>query len=97
MNRNSLIGGALIATIMSLMSVGGATAQPSSIYAPGSLFHAAPTDLILVVSDLVDLERAIKAGGPEERERSEASHVGRAALVGMPRHEPPTPPNEPTQ
>ena len=88
MTRNSLMGGALMATIMALMSVGGATAQPPSTYAPGSLLHAAPTDVILVVSDLVDLERAIKVGDLEERERSEALHVGRAAQVGMLPHEP---------
>ena len=76
MRKRSLIGGAIMATVMTLISVGGATAQsPQS----GDLFHAARTDVIMVVSDLVDLESAIKVGDAEERERRKALHVGRAS------------------
>lgn len=45
MRKRSLIGGAIMATVMTLMSVGGATAQPPQ---PGNLFYAAPTDVIIV-------------------------------------------------
>jgi hypothetical protein len=72
MKERSLIGGAVLATILTLMSVGVASAQPLQ---PGSLLPAAPTAAFLVVSDLVDLEWAVKAGNAEEREKVLASHA----------------------
>ena len=83
MRERSLIGGAVLATVMTLMSLGGATAQ---LPQPGSLFHAASTDVVLVVSDLVDLERAVKLGDAEERETVRA---GRSVQVKILAHWPP--------
>ena len=86
MKRTSLIGGALFAATITLISVVGSAAQPSTAlpapsYAQATL--AVPSqpsspDVILALSDMVDLERIIKATGSEERDRFKI-HVSRPA------------------
>lgn len=88
MKRTSLIGGALVAAAIALISVGGSAAHPSMAALPpngyAQLIVATPTqtssaDVILALSDLVDLERTIKAASPEQREMMKRS-VPRPAL-----------------
>ena len=86
MNRTTLIGGAVIATIVTLMSSLGAATQLSP---PGSSIQTAPTDVIIVVSDLVDLEGTAKINDDEERQRREVLHIGHAAHVAMDGRKPP--------
>jgi hypothetical protein len=86
MKLNSLIGAALFAASITLISVAGSAAQPletlpAHSYAQAT--HAIPKqpsspDLILALSDMVDLERTIKAMDPEERDRFKI-HVSRPA------------------
>jgi hypothetical protein len=87
MKRTSLIGGALITAAITLISVGGSLAHPptSALLAPSyaQATFAVPSqpnspDLILALSDVVDLERIIKATSPEERERFKI-HTSRPA------------------
>ncbi len=87
MKRSSLICGALIATVITLISVGGSLAHPPTpvILAPSyaqATFAVPPQpnspDVILALSDMVDLERIIKATSPEERERFKI-HTSRPA------------------
>ena len=86
MNRTSLIGGALFAATITLISVVGSAAQPSAAlpapsYAQATLatpMQPSSPDAILALSDMVDLERIIKATGPEERDRFKI-HVSRPA------------------
>ncbi len=78
MNRTSLICAALVAAAITLISVGGSVAHPTIAVSPGQSVTqttlAAPTqpsspDVIVALSDLVDLERTIKATSQEEREK----------------------------
>ncbi|WP_152565910.1 hypothetical protein [Devosia riboflavina] len=78
MKRTSLLGGALVAAAMTLISVGGSVAHPAMAALPPPSYaqatFATPTppsspDVILAVSDLVDLERTIKATSKEERDK----------------------------
>lgn len=86
MKRTSLIGGAFIAAAITLISVGGSLAHPSAAVPAPSYAQAtlAPpvqpnsSEVILALSDMVDLERIIKATSPEERERFKI-HTSRPA------------------
>ena len=78
MKRTSLLGGALVAAAMTLISVGGSVAHPAMTavpppsYAQATFATPAPPsspDVILAVSDLVDLERTIKATSQQERDK----------------------------
>lgn len=77
MKRISLIGAALLAATLTLIVVGDGAAQPLTVLSAASSAHtafAAPTlpsspDVILALSDIVDLERVIKATSLEEREK----------------------------
>ncbi len=77
MKRISLIGGALLAATITLIAVGDGAAQPLTVLSAASSAQAAfaaPTqpsspDVILALSDIVDLERVIKATSLEERDK----------------------------
>lgn len=77
MKRISLIGGALLAATITLIAVSDGAAQPLTALSAASSAQtavAAPTlpsspDVIFALSDIVDLERAIKATSLEEREK----------------------------
>ena len=89
MKRASLIGGALFAATITLISVVGGATQPSTALPAPSYAQANFTvplqrsspDVILALSDMVDLERIIKATGPEERDRFKI-HVSKPAGHG---------------
>lgn len=77
MKRTSLIGAALAATAITLFSIAGTSANPATTVLPVPSYveatFAAPSpvalpDLVLALSDLVDVERMIRETGAEEHE-----------------------------
>ncbi len=82
MKRNSLIGGALAATAITLLSIAGSSASPPTAVLPAQNYIEATfaaqspltgPNLVLALSDLVDVEHMIKETSPEERARHQAA------------------------
>ncbi|QYO75577.1 hypothetical protein [Devosia salina] len=77
MKRTGLIGAALAATAITLFSIAGSSANPATVLPVPSYVEAtfvapspfAPSDLVLAISDLVDVERMIRETDAEERAR----------------------------
>lgn len=81
MKRTSLIGGALAATAITLLSIASSSANPSAAVLPAQNYVEATfaaqspltgPNLILALSDLVDVERMIRETSPEERARHQS-------------------------
>lgn len=79
MNKHNLFGGALLAaallaTIVTLVPLVGAqarpvtTPQPAAVDVLGAPPFANTPDAVFIVSDLVDLEKAVKAANPRRHE-----------------------------
>ena len=78
MKRTSLIGGALAATAITLFSIAGPSANSATAVLPtqnyveatyAAGFPVAAPNLVLALSDLVDVERMIRESRAEERGR----------------------------
>ena len=78
MKRTSLIGGALAATAITLFSIAGSSANPAAAVLPmqnyveatyAAGFPVVAHNLVLALSDLVDVERMIRESRAEEREK----------------------------
>ncbi|WP_046172308.1 hypothetical protein [Devosia psychrophila] len=82
MKRTSLVGGALAATAITLFSIAGSSANPAPAVLPkqnyveatfAARFPVAGPNLVLALSDLVDVERMIREASAEERARHQTA------------------------
>lgn len=82
MKRTSLIGGALAATAITLLSIAGSSANPPTAVLPAQNYVEATfaaqslltgPNLVLALSDLVDVECMVRETSPEERAREQSA------------------------
>ncbi len=87
MKRTSLVGGVIVAATLTLIAVGGpahaSSALSGPVYAQSTWIvpvQPGVPDVILALSDMVDLERIIKDTGPEAREKFK-THISKPVVL----------------